>query len=276
MSQVIGLLGLSHRRHRPRLLPFMLPHNMRLLKGTTQSIIHRHLAHLCPLMMGSPVLTARPLMQTVNPLWCLTIFTQAAILLSPIILPYTHRLRRLVLLCNHHLPRDRLSSHKRLTLQMPRGSRTIRPCQLWSKMERQPLRLWTRNVPRRLKLENLKQRRSRWPHALRRIKRKGFNFPRTVSHRLMLKVMPKALSLRCSRFVCFSSCRVWVNSIILQSHTHDHCDQFAFVRDNISFVGVFYLLPSPIWFVFLKKLHSGILILSRLYLLMGVRRPFDL
>lgn len=66
MSQVIGLLVLSHR-HRLQVLPFM-PHNMRLLKGTTQSIIHRrHLAHLSPPMMGSPVLTARPLMQTVNP-----------------------------------------------------------------------------------------------------------------------------------------------------------------------------------------------------------------
>ena len=68
MSQVIGLLVLSHRQHRPRLLPFMLPHNMRLLKGTTQSIIHRrHLAHLCPPTTVSPVLTVHPLMQTVNP-----------------------------------------------------------------------------------------------------------------------------------------------------------------------------------------------------------------
>ena len=217
MSQVIGLQELNHRRHRPRLLPFMLPHNMPLLKGTTQSIIHhRHLAHLYPPMMGSPGLTAR-LMQTVNLLWCLTIFTQAPILLSPIILLFTHQHRRPVLLCNHPLPRDRLSNHKRLTPQMLRGNRTIRPCKLWSKMERQPLRLWTKNVPRRLKMENLKQRRSRWLYVLRRIKRK--EIPRIVNHRLTLKVMPKAW---CSRFVCFSSCRVWVNSIISTLELHSY------------------------------------------------------
>ena len=140
MSQVIGLLVLSHHPHRPRLLPFTLPHNMGLLKGTTQSTIHRrHLAHLCPPTMGSPVLTARPLMQMVNLQSCLIIFTQVAILPSPTILPYTHRLHRLLLY--NHLPRDRLNSHKRSTLQMPQGNRTIRPCHLWSKMERQPLRL---------------------------------------------------------------------------------------------------------------------------------------